>query len=133
MAKNTRTNTCVRTCRDESQIERCQKRLKVAANQLNILAGNMSLAGNDVRLKILLLLQEEKRLCVCDLAEILDMTVPAVSQHLKKLREGGFTLTQQEGVTVYNTLAPKAVPFLNAFFQLIDLPNLVADKHGLRV
>ncbi len=92
----------------------------------------MTLAGNDVRLKILLLLQSEQRLCVCDLAEILNMTVPAISQHLKKLREGGFTLTQQQGVTVYNTLAPKAHPFLNAFFNLIDLPNSVADKRSLR-
>lgn len=131
MAKNTRTNICVRTCRDESQIERCQKRLKGAAYQLHNLTENMSLAGNDVRLKILLLLRAEQRLCVCDLAEILDMTVPAVSQHLKKLREGGFTLTQQEGVTVYNTLAPKAMPFLNAFFQLIEPSNFTADKQVL--
>lgn len=131
MAKNTRTNICIRTCRDEPQIERCQKRLKVAEYQLNNLADNMSLTGNDVRLKILSLLRAEQRLCVCDLAEILDMTVPAVSQHLKKLREGGFTLTQQEGVTVYNFLAPKALPFLNAFFQLIEPSNLAADKQGL--
>jgi len=132
MVKKTRTNNCTRTCRDESQIERCQKQLSNTAHRLNNLAENMTLAGNDVRLKVLLLLQSEQRLCVCDLAEILNMTVPAISQHLKKLREGGFTLTQQEGVTIYNTLAPKAIPFLNAFFNLIDLPNSVADKHSLR-
>lgn len=128
MAKNIRTNICVRTCRDKSQIERCQKRLIGTVYQLHNLAENMSLAGNDVRLKILLLLKAEKRLCVCDLAEILNMTVPAISQHLKKLREGGFTLTQQEGVTIYNALAPKAMPFLNAFFQLLEPSKFTTDN-----
>jgi DNA-binding transcriptional ArsR family regulator len=131
MIKNTRTNICVRNCRDESQIERCKRRLEGAAYHLQNLAEDMSLAGNDVRLKILLLLRVEQRLCVCDLAEILVMTVPAISQHLKKLREGGFVLTQKEGVTIYNALSPKAIPFLNAFFQLIEPSNFTVDKKDL--
>ncbi|MBK9939143.1 MAG: ArsR family transcriptional regulator, partial [Chitinophagaceae bacterium] len=32
------------------------------------------------------LLEEEKELCPCDLSDILGMSIPAVSQHLRKLR-----------------------------------------------
>ncbi|MEB2779582.1 ArsR family transcriptional regulator [Algoriphagus sp. C2-6-M1] len=33
-------------------------------------------------------LSTEKQLCPCDLSDILDMTTPAVSQHLRKLKDG---------------------------------------------
>ena len=42
----------------------------------------MNLAGNSTRLKLLYLLDNMKELCVCDLAEMLGVSVSAVSQHL---------------------------------------------------
>lgn len=89
-------------------------------------ADTLKLTGNAVRMKILLLLAKEKQLCVCDLAEVLEMTVPAVSQHLKKLREGGLVATNPEGVTIYYYLTPSAKPLLNALFEWIPV-------HGTRV
>ncbi|WP_425291189.1 ArsR family transcriptional regulator [Spirosoma linguale] len=45
----------------------------------------LNLAGNENRLKLIYLLKEEADLCVCDLSDILGMTIPAASQHLRKL------------------------------------------------
>jgi len=81
-------NSCIRVFADETQIKECRKKLKVAENSFVKLGKVLKLAGNEVRLKILYLLEEESELCVCDLSDILGMTVPAVSQHLRKLKDG---------------------------------------------
>ena len=54
---------------------------------LDYLTSGLSSVGNSVRLKILYLLFEEKRLCVCDLSDILGMNISAISQHLRKIKE----------------------------------------------
>lgn len=112
-------NVCIRLERDEAQIRRCKERVAALEGPVSAFAHTLKLAGNAVRLKILLLLNEEGRLCVCDLADVLDMTVPAVSQHLKKMREGGLIDRQQEGVTIYYFLSPSATPLLHALFEWV--------------
>ncbi|RMF32298.1 MAG: transcriptional regulator, partial [Bacteroidetes bacterium] len=87
--KITDPNRCVRQCRDEEQIARCRARVGEWTAETERMAAVLRLAANPVRLSVLRLLWEEGRLCVCDLSEILGMSIPAVSQHLKKLREGG--------------------------------------------
>lgn len=120
--KKTRSNVCIRTCRDETQIFRCRQYVKDLTTPAKDLASTLSLASNEVRMKILLLLAEEHSLCVCDLSEILGMTVPAVSQHLKKLREGGLVFTEQDGVTIYYHISATAKPLLDTLFQLLNRP-----------
>ncbi|MFQ5447876.1 MAG: ArsR/SmtB family transcription factor [Saprospiraceae bacterium] len=122
MKKKTRSNVCIRTCRDEGQIYRCRQHVKDLTAPVKDLAGALSLASNEVRMKTLLLLAEEHSLCVCDLSEILGMTVPAVSQHLKKLRKGGLVFTEQDGVTIYYHISATAKPLLNTLFQLLNHP-----------
>ena len=85
IAKNT--YTCIRAYRDEQQILRCKNQVERIEVTLPDITQLLSLTGNEVRLKILLLLQEEGKLCVCDLSDILGMKIPAVSQHLRKLKD----------------------------------------------
>lgn len=119
MRRTASRNTCVRNVRNEAQILRCQKRMIELAAPVGRLSSQLTLAGNEVRMKILLLLAEEHSLCVCDLSEILGMTIPAVSQHLKKLREGGLVFTEQNGVTIYYHLSATAKPLLDTVFLLL--------------
>jgi DNA-binding transcriptional ArsR family regulator len=69
-------------------------------------------ADLDAAVDVLRLLADGTRLAILDalhdgelsvgaLAEILDRPVPAVSQHLAKLRAGNMVLTRRDGVTVY--------------------------------
>ena len=48
------------------------------------------------RLRILKLL-ETKKCCVCELSEIIGITQPSVSRHLKKLKAAGLIQDEQQG------------------------------------
>ncbi|MCA8833374.1 ArsR/SmtB family transcription factor [Hymenobacter pini] len=72
----------------------------------------LALAGNEVRLRILYLLATEQQLCVCDIADILRMTVSAVSQHLRKLKDGGVLQARKVGQTVFYALSPTHAPLV---------------------
>ena len=68
------------------------------------LAASLGAAGNLQRLKILYLLHAHKELCVCDLAEILELSDSAASQHLRKLKDKNMVKTRRDGQTIYYSL-----------------------------
>ncbi len=68
------------------------------------LANSLNLAGNIQRLKILYLLHAHKEMCVCDLAEVLQLTDSAVSQHLRKLKDNNIVKTRRHAQTIYYSL-----------------------------
>ena len=102
---------CVRVFADTNHIQQCRQRLAQAAPALGSLAQVLALAGNEVRLQMLFLLADEQ-LCVCDLADVLQMTISAVSQHLRKLKDGGIVTARKVGQTVFYTLSPEHLPVL---------------------
>ena len=72
---------------------------------LESLAETLAVAGNAQRLRILYLLYAHREMCVCDLAEILDMTVSAVSQHLRKLKDKRLVTSRRKSQTIYYALS----------------------------
>ena len=84
-----------------------------------------NLARNSTRLKILFLLDRLKELCVCDLAEMLDVSVSAVSQHLAKLRAYGLVATRRDAQTIFYRLTEHS---FNA-----DLRSVILAKITLEV
>lgn len=109
-------NSCVRVVRDEQQIMDCKKHVEAIGDQIQDFSQVLKLAGNEVRMKILILLQKEGRLCVCDLGEILNMKIPAVSQHLRKLKDGKLLITEREGSTIFYSIDPDSQPVLYSLF-----------------
>ena len=83
----------------------------------------LAIAGNVVRLKILLLLKEEQRLCVCDLGEILEMKTPAISQHLRKMKDAGVVCAEREGTAIYYQISERAGAALENIFNKIYEPT----------
>lgn len=59
--------------------------------------------GDETRCKLLFALQQ-RELCVCDLASLLEMTKSAVSHQLGKMRESGIVKCRREGKEVYYSL-----------------------------
>lgn len=114
-------NTCIRLFADYEQINNCKGKLKTAHKAFGSLSNILALAGNEVRLKIIYLLEEEKELCPCDLADILGMTIPAVSQHLRKLKDGNVVETRKEGQTIYYSLTQENLKILKPFFKHINV------------
>ena len=114
-------NACIRLFADHEQINNCKGKLKTARKSFASLSNILALAGNEARLKIVYLLEEEKELCPCDLADILGMSIPAVSQHLRKLKDGNIVETRKEGQTIYYSLTQENLKILKPFFKYINV------------
>lgn len=117
-------NTCIRQLADYEQIKNCKVKLKTAQKSFGSLSNVLALAGNEVRLKIIYLLEEERELCPCDLADILSMSIPAVSQHLRKLKDGNIVETRKESQTIYYSLTQDNIKILKPFFKHINVQTL---------
>ncbi|ADF53691.1 MULTISPECIES: ArsR/SmtB family transcription factor [Flavobacteriaceae] len=113
-------NSCIRQQADIEQINRCKKTVSELNESFDYLANGLSLVGNNVRLKILYLLFEEKRLCVCDLSDILEMNISAISQHLRKMKDRNLLETERDAQTIFYSLTPEYSTLLNPFFEILD-------------
>ena len=94
---------CVGPTLKSEEIDEIRKSIEFSP-ELEEASELFNLASNSTRLKILFLLDELKELCVCDLAEMLGVTVSAVSQHLAKLRAYGLATTRRDAQTIYYRL-----------------------------
>ena len=56
------------------------------------------------RLKILLLVLRDTKLCVCEICDTLELSQPLVSRHLKQMREADILQSKQEGTWVIYSL-----------------------------
>lgn len=60
--------------------------------------------GDSTRIKILYVLFEAE-LCVCDIAELLNMTQPAISYQLRVLKQARLVRNRRSGKTIFYSLA----------------------------
>ncbi|TAN13020.1 MAG: transcriptional regulator [Chitinophagaceae bacterium] len=121
MMKN---KTCIRVYADQRQIDNCREKLQENAFTFSQLGKVLNLAGNEVRLKILYLLEEEQELCPCDLSDMLNMSIPAVSQHLRKLRDGQIIDSKRVAQTIFYFLKKEHLKILKPFFKYINQQDL---------
>ena len=118
--------SCIRNDADLEQITKCKDTLESNSANFNSMSKMLSIVGNEVRLKILFLLYIEGELCPCDLADILEMSVPAISQHLRKIKDSGFIIYRREGQTLYYTLVDKEINILTNIFETIGKSKKIA-------
>ena len=98
--------SCCRVDVDAELIERAKKSLAAKESRLSEQAKTFSLLSNEVRLKIISLFLEFERMCVCDLGDVLEMNQSPISQHLRKLKDGGLLLNKREGMTIFYSINP---------------------------
>ncbi|QGQ94723.1 ArsR family transcriptional regulator [Paenibacillus psychroresistens] len=82
------------------------------------------LLADKTRLTIMALLRE-KELCVCDIVDIMEMTQPNVSQHLRKLKSGGMVNEQKRGQWVYYSINLEKPNVLASLQQVPSQKHLV--------
>lgn len=82
------------------------------------------LFGDTTRVKILFSLFESE-MCVCAIAELLDMTQSAISHQLKILKDANLVANRREGKTIYYFLSDDHVRTIIAkgFEHLIEERN----------
>jgi ArsR family transcriptional regulator len=76
--------------------------------------------GESNRLKILCSLSKNK-ICVCDLAEQLDMPQNLLSFHLKSLYEVGILEKKREGNYIYYVIKEEWKPKIEKIFEFLDI------------
>ena len=111
--------TCIRTHANRDQIRKCREKIREEAPSFLRLVQVLSLAGNEVRLKILFLLEDKGELCPCDMSDILGMTVPTVSQHLRKIKDAGMVKARKEGQTIYYSVKDDQLTIIHPLFMHI--------------
>jgi DNA-binding transcriptional ArsR family regulator len=82
-------------------IESAQDMLETLEVEIQEKVKVFALLGNEVRLKIVTLLLNVERLCVCDISDILKVNQSPISQHLRKLKDAGLLENAREGITIY--------------------------------
>ena len=104
---------CVQPDRSEDLLDGL--RTDALSNErLVALAAYFDAASNETRLRILYVLHRAGELCVCDLADIFEITQPSVSRHLKILREKALVEARRDAQTIYYSVCTD-----NAFARML--------------
>jgi ArsR family transcriptional regulator, arsenate/arsenite/antimonite-responsive transcriptional repressor len=69
--------------------------------------------GDQTRIQILALLKVED-LCVCELVEILGISQPSVSQHIRKLKNAKLVKERRQGKWIFYSLDGSLYPYIHA-------------------
>ncbi len=121
-------NRCIRVLANPVQLQDCRNALSEAQHPIRNISSILNLAGNEVRLKIMFLLQREGEMCPCDLSDVLGMTVPAISQHLKKMKEGSVVTDRKVGQTIFYSMVEDPQSLITKVLQpLMNQPEVKSE------
>ena len=117
--------SCIRQQADIQQIERCKEIISTKSEEIENLSNGLAMIGNSVRFKILYLLNQENRLCVCDLSDIIGISISAVSQHLRKLKDRNFIRAEKEAQTIFYSLTNDYKHILLPLLTILDEETVI--------
>lgn len=105
--------------------------------ELNQAAQTLKLLGDKTRLTILGMIKDGE-CCVCEFVEVLQMSQPSVSQHLRKLRDAGLVKERRKGQWIFYSLNPHHETFLITQQVLEQIPDqkeklMALEEAGLRI
>ncbi len=112
---------CIRTTDNNIEVKKAKEFIHKNSLSIEKEADKLALLSNSVRLKIVLLLKNFNKLCVCDLSEILEVNQSAISQHLRKLKDGGILAKTRDGLTIYYFIDETNNPDLVGLIEKIFL------------
>ena len=100
------------------------------------LAQTLKALSDPIRLRIVLLLQTEGELCVCDLMAVLKLPQSTVSRHLAYLTRSCWVDIRREGVWMYYSLSRESCTICKELLQTLkqntsNLPEAVSDRETL--
>lgn len=111
---------CIRGCANVNLINRGIQDTNDLLGQIERTAQILNLVGNETRLKILLLIKKEEKICVCDLSDILGISVSGISQQLRKLKDNKLLKSEKEGQTIYYNIHSDSYEILDHIFKLFE-------------
>jgi ArsR family transcriptional regulator len=70
--------------------------------------------ADETRLRLVLLMQAEGELCVCELVAAMQESQPKISRHLEQLRNSGLPQDSRRGQWVYYAMHPELPDWVKA-------------------
>ncbi len=120
MAKDSSTKSAVNKLDPRVlEVRLAEKTLSAHKKGMDKIHPVLDILGNRRRLEVLLLLNEHTKLCVTSLCDAMNMSAPALSQHLRKMREAKVVSTKKDHKTVYYSLKKGNEEMLETVFKLI--------------
>lgn len=105
----------------------CRPRAEVlTADQATGLAGVLKALGDPVRLRLVALIADADRVCVCELTPHFDLSGPTISHHLKVLREAGIVDGERTGTWIHYWIRPELAPVVRTVLA-VELPVVPAN------
>lgn len=98
----TKNDTCEIYCYDEEKVNRIQGDLQTV--DISSVAKMLKAIADENRAKITYALCQEEELCVCDIANIIGITVANASHHLRTLHKQGLVKFRKEGKLAFYSL-----------------------------
>jgi ArsR family transcriptional regulator len=103
---------------------------------MNHLAQTLKALSDPIRLRIILLLQSEGELCVCDLMAVLKLPQSTISRHLAYLKRSCWVDIRRQGVWMYYTLSRESCDMCQELLLTLkqhagNLPEAVFDRRAL--
>lgn len=109
------TDLCQASIRTEEEIGTIQSELEKSLSWMRHTIRWVEIIKDPTRFKLVYLLRRYEQLCVCDLANILGVSSPAISQHLRKLKDMDLvTATREKQTLFYSLRSSEFVPFLDS-------------------
>ncbi|WP_379131137.1 ArsR/SmtB family transcription factor [Paenibacillus sp. sgz500958] len=100
---------------------------------LTEISDDLKLLGDKTRLAMLSLLKE-REWCVCEFVDIFDISQPAISQHLRKLKSQGIVKESKRGQWVHYSLNVEDKPYIQAVLdQMPDSRTILAQLNKAHV
>ena len=101
----------------------------IGADAAATVAGALKALADPLRLRMLSAIATDPRgeSCVCDLAELADVSQPTVSHHLKVLKETGMLRSERRSTWVWYRIAPGKQRAVAALLDAFA-PAAVADE-----
>ena len=95
-------DTCEIYCYDEEKVNRIQGNLQTV--DISSAAQMLKAIADENRAKITYALCQDDELCVCDIANIIGVTVANASHHLRTLHKQGIVKFRKEGKLAFYSL-----------------------------
>ncbi|HEY5975791.1 MAG TPA: metalloregulator ArsR/SmtB family transcription factor [Geobacteraceae bacterium] len=100
------------------------------------LAQTIKALSDPIRLRIILLLQAEGELCVCDLMAVLKLPQSTISRHLAYLKRSCWVDTRRQGVWMYYQLSRESCAICKEMLKILKAhakthPEAETDRTAL--
>ena len=96
----------------------------ILLDNLDLMASQLKAIADPNRLKLLSCLKKGE-ICACDFVEVLQISQPAVSQQLKKLREAGIIVERPVGTWKHYRLNDDLPPFIQVIIDQLEVISIV--------